>query len=82
MKQPVNYEHLYKELVDAICSPSWLGRERHASVVSMARRMRDSQQTIRPMGYSEPGFCIRFSGHDGPCNGHPRTDCAVTHANT
>jgi hypothetical protein len=33
----------------------------------------------RLFGYAqnvyEPEFCIRASGHDGPCNGLPREDC-------
>lgn len=82
MKKPVNYEHLYKELVDALCSPAWLGRERHASVVALARRLRDSQQVITPMEAVDlyAGLCIRTGGHDGPCNGHPRADCFSTAA--
>lgn len=36
----------YNELVDALCSPSWLGRHRHSSVIALAKRLRDSQDKI------------------------------------
>ena len=69
----------YGELVDALCSKAWLGRERHSSVVGLAKRLHDSQQTLRPLELEDvalaAGYCIRKSGHDGPCNGLPRNDC-------
>lgn len=39
-------EQKYSELVDALCSPSWLGRNRHSSVVALAKRLRDSQDKL------------------------------------
>lgn len=69
----------YSELIDALCSKSWLGRDRHASVVALAKRLHDSQRTLRPLELEDvalaAGYCIRKSGHDGPCNGLPRNDC-------
>ena len=32
----------YNEVVDALCSKSWLGRERHSSVVGLAKRLHNS----------------------------------------
>ncbi len=72
-------KHDYDELVDALCSKSWLGRQRHASVVALAKRLHDSQLTLRPLELEDvalaAGYCIRKSGHEGPCNGLPRNDC-------
>jgi hypothetical protein len=69
----------YQELVDSLCSKSWAGRNRHASVVALAKRLHDSQRTLRPLELEDvalaAGYCIRNSGHDGPCNGLPRNDC-------
>ena len=69
----------YGELVDALCSKSWLGRERHASVVALAKRLQARQRQIIPLELEDvalaAGYCIRKSGHDGPCNGLPRNDC-------
>lgn len=76
-----DYEEQYKELVDALCSPSWIGRERHASVVALAKRLRNSQQFIRALVLDEVHMvatvCVRAVGHDGPCNGLPRADCGT-----
>ncbi len=81
MAKTVDFEKQYNELVDALCSRSWLGRNRHASVVALAKRLRDSQLRIRPLELEDvalaAGYCIRASGHDGPCNGLPRNDCFV-----
>lgn len=44
----------YDELVDALCSPSWLGRNRHESVLGLARRLRNQQLEIRS---AEAGTC-------------------------
>lgn len=69
----------YQELVDALCSKSWQGRNCHASVVGLAKRLHDSQRTLRPLELEDvalaAGYCIRKSGHTGPCNGLPRNDC-------
>jgi hypothetical protein len=69
----------YAELVDALCSKLWLGRKRHTSVVALAKRLHDSQRTLRPLELEDvalaAGYCIRKSGHEGPCNGLPRNDC-------
>jgi hypothetical protein len=71
-------EAKYQELVDALCSKSWAGRDRHESVVGLAKRLRDSQKTLHPTEL-ENGmpvkYCIRVVGHEGPCNGMPRKDC-------
>jgi hypothetical protein len=79
-KMKPDYEKQYNELVDALCSRSWMGRNRHASVVALAKRLHDSQTIIRPLELEDvalaAGYCIRKSGHDGPCNGLPRNDCA------
>ena len=32
------------------------------------------QEAVEDFGL--PGICVREDGHDGPCNGLPRTDCA------
>lgn len=72
----------YWELVDALCSESWQGRNRHDSVVGLAKRLRDSQTKIRPLELNDiaqaVGFCIRPAGHAGPCNGLPRDDCFMS----
>jgi hypothetical protein len=69
----------YSELVDALCSKSWMGRNRHDSVVGLAKRLHDSQKVLRPLELEDVAlaarYCIRKSGHDGPCNGLPRNDC-------
>ena len=68
----------YDELVDALCSKSWLGRTRHASVLSLASRLSDSQNHLKPLELERmllTSYCYRLTGHDGPCNGLPRTDC-------
>ena len=36
----------YSQLVDSLCSKSWLGRDRHESVLGLARRLRDNQAHI------------------------------------
>lgn len=77
-KDKERLESQYAELVDALCSKSWMGRERHASVVGLAKRLRDSQAEIYPTRATPVGavsYCVRKSGHDGPCNGFPRYDC-------
>lgn len=69
----------YQELVDALCSKSWMGRNRHSSVVALAKRLHDSQKELRPLDLEDvtlaTGYCIRVAGHEGPCNGLPRKDC-------
>lgn len=69
----------YAELVDALCSPAWMGRNRHSSVVALAKRLHDSQTKLRPLELEDialaAGYCIRKSGHEGSCNGLPRNDC-------
>jgi hypothetical protein len=69
----------YAELVDALCSKAWAGRDRHASVLALAKRLSSSQQQLRPLELEDvalaAGYCIRRSGHEGPCNGLPRNDC-------
>lgn len=74
----------YSELVDALCSPAWLGRNRHSSVVALAKRLHDSQRQLRPLELEDvalaAGYCIRKSGHNGPCNGLPRNDCFVSNS--
>lgn len=64
-------EAKYAELVDGLCSKSWLGRDRHESVVGLAERLKKSQRII----HIQAAECIRAKGHDGPCNGLPRKDC-------
>lgn len=71
MDEP-NYKQLYEELVEAICSKSWLDRNKHESVLGVARRLRDSQTKIYA---SKPSVCTRTNGHKGPCNGLPRKTC-------
>jgi hypothetical protein len=75
----IDYKKRYEELVDVLCSKAWLGRERHASVLALAKRLHDSQRTLRPLELEDvalaAGYCIRKSGHEGPCNGLPRNDC-------
>ncbi len=69
-----DYEKQYHELVDALCSPAWLPRNNHHSVLKLAKRLRDSQLEIRAMG-DVPKRCTRAEGHDGPCNGFPSKTC-------
>jgi hypothetical protein len=72
-----DYEAMYFELVDALCSKSWEGRSRHPSVVALAKRLRDSRTIIRPMAFRP--MALQFYGmvvsHDGPCSGMPRHEC-------
>jgi hypothetical protein len=66
----------YAELVDALCSPSWLGRNSHSSVIGLAKRLHDSQQRIYAMDATpNPKLCSRKGKHTGPCNGYPRNTC-------
>ncbi len=67
-------EKRYWELVDSLCSPSWLGRNRHASVCALARRLRDAQARIYPTA-ERIARCTRIASHGGPCNGLQREDC-------
>jgi hypothetical protein len=67
-----NYEAMYRELVDALCSPSWLPRNKHESVVKLAKRLHDSQAKIYPQSQGctlppEGWYCTREPGHEGPC---------------
>lgn len=76
----IDYKRRYEELVDALCSKSWIGRERHESVVALAERMKNSQTVIKALadnGYAPLALrdCTRLSPHDGPCNGFPRKEC-------
>ena len=66
----------YAELVDALCSPSWLGRNSHSSVVGLAKRLHDSQRQLYALDVTQsPKLCSRKLRHTGPCNGHPRNTC-------
>lgn len=69
-----DYKRKYEELVDALCSKSWIGRERHESVLSVAKRMKAKESQIVPM-YKGADVCTRAAGHKSPCNGWPREDC-------
>lgn len=44
-----DYERMYSELVDALCSPGWLGRYDHKRVLALAARLKVSQGVIVPM---------------------------------
>ncbi len=77
--QIILVETRYNELVDALCSKAWMGRNRHESVVALAKRMKGRETKIIPLELEDvalaAGYCIRASGHTGPCNGLPRNDC-------
>ena len=81
MEDKPDFERMYHELVDALCSKSWMGRYRHSSVIGLAKRLRDSQGALHALAPEDialaAGYCVRAGGHDGPCNGLPRKDCAV-----
>jgi hypothetical protein len=66
-----DWERMYLELVDALCSPSWAGRDRHESVIGLARRLHNSQTRLQAMAAE----CTRVTGHSGPCNGFPQAGC-------
>ena len=56
-----DFEKQYRELVDALCSASWLGRNRHDSVLKLAQRLRDSQLHIIPMQKAR----VNYTAADG-----------------
>lgn len=39
-------KRMYQELVDALCTPSWKGKESHYQVIQLARRMREREAKI------------------------------------